>query len=217
MEPTNSWNHANTNVFWGEIAPSDHVVQIYEDTQVFIDMLEGYVSGGIKAGDCVIVIATSAHLTALETRLKADGFNVFDLALRDQYIPLDAEETLAKFMIGNWPDPNLFRHMVTGLIHRAKRNKRPVRAFGEMVALLWAKGSNGATVQLEHLWNNFCETESLTLFCAYPKSGFTENASESIMHICSSHSKMIAGFGKVNEEILYQDTGRQDSVHKKTA
>jgi hypothetical protein len=212
MEITNTWNHANTNDFWGEIAPSEHVVQIYEDDKVFLDLLEGFVSGGIKAGDCVIVIATASHLASLEGRLKADGFNVFDLALRDQYIPLDAEETLSKFMIGNWPDPNLFRHLVSGLIHRAKRNKRPVRAFGEMVALLWSKGLNGATVQLEHLWNKFAETEAFALFCAYPKSGFTESATESIMHICGSHSKMIAGFGKVNGEILYQETGRRRIV-----
>ena len=73
-------------------------------------------------------------------------------------------------MINNWPDENLFRLLVIGLLHRAKRNKRPVRAFGEMVALLWAQGFNGATVQLEHLWNNFCETEAFSLFCAYPRS-----------------------------------------------
>ena len=212
MELTNTWSHANTTDFWGEIAPCEHVVQIYDNEEVFLDLLEGFVSGGIKAGDCVIVIANAAHLTGLEQRLKADGFNVFDLVLRDQYIPLDAEETLSKFMIGNWPDPNLFRHLVSGLIHRAKRNKRPVRAFGEMVALLWSKGLNGATVQLEHLWNNFCETESFALFCAYPRSGFTESASESIMHICGWHSKMIAGIGKVNGEILYQETGRKKAV-----
>jgi hypothetical protein len=209
MELSKNWSHASMNDFWGEIAPTEHVVQIYEDDQAFLELLEGFVSGGIKAGDCVIVIATAAHLTSLEDRLKKDGFNVFDLALRDQYIPLDAEETLAKFMIGNWPDPNLFRHLLTGLIHRAKRNKRPVRAFGEMVALLWSKGLNGATVQLEHLWNKFCESESFALFCAYPKSGFTENAVESIMHICGSHSKMLAGFGKVNGEVLYQELGRK--------
>lgn len=206
MEANSNWNHASANVFWGEIAPCDHVVQIYEDDQIFVDLLDGFVSGGIKAGDCVIVIATANHLAALEARLKADGFNVFDLKLRDQYIPLHAEETLSQFMIDNWPDANLFSHLVTGLLQRAKRNKRPVRAFGEMVALLWAKGFNGATIQLEHLWNNFCETESFSLFCAYPKSGFTEDATESMMKICGSHSRMIAGFGKVSGEILYKST-----------
>ena len=89
-----------------------------------MDLLDGFVIGGIKAGDCVIVIATANHLAALEERLKIDGFNVFDLKLRDQYIPLYAEQTLSKFMINNWPDENLFRHLVTGLLHRAKEKQK---------------------------------------------------------------------------------------------
>ena len=72
-------------------------------------------------------------------------------------------------MINNWPDENLFRHLVIGLLHRAKRNKRPVRAFGEMVALLWAQGFNGATVQLEHLWNNFLRNRSFFSLLRLPQ------------------------------------------------
>jgi hypothetical protein len=200
----NDWQHSDVNVFWGEIAPYDHVVQIYENDAVFLDLLEGYVSGGIKAGDCVIVIATQAHLQTLESRLRADGFNVFDLCLRDQYIPLNAHDALAEFMIGGWPDPNLFYHLVTGLIQRARKNKRQVRAFGEMVAVLWSEGNQGATVQLEHLWSQFCETEPFCLFCAYPKSGFTGNPHESIMHICGTHSKVISVAPNSASEIMYQ-------------
>jgi hypothetical protein len=199
-----NWKRSDMDGFWGEIAPTDHVVQIYENDDVFMDLLEGFVAGGIRAGDCVIIIATKAHLKVLESRLKASGFNVFDLMLRDQYIPLDAQKTLDEFMVNGWPDPNLFYHLVSGLINRARKNKRRVRAFGEMVALLWAEGNHGATVQLEHLWCGFCKTEPFCLFCAYPKAGFTDNASASLMHICGTHSKIVTAIGKSQSEILYQ-------------
>jgi hypothetical protein len=198
-----SWHHSDVNVFWGEIAPCDHVVQIYENDDVFLDLLLGYVGGGIKAGDCVIVIATPAHLELLDRRLRDDGFNVFDLTLRDQYIPLNAHDALSEFMVNGWPDANLFHHLVSGLIQRGRKNRRQIRAFGEMVAVLWSEGSQGATVQLEHLWAKFCESEPFCLFCAYPKSGFTSNASESIMHICGTHSKVVKPAAD-SEEILYQ-------------
>jgi hypothetical protein len=32
--------------FWGEIAPSEHLVQIYESDSAFTDTLEGFVAGG---------------------------------------------------------------------------------------------------------------------------------------------------------------------------
>jgi hypothetical protein len=201
----NNWSQASGKVFWGEIAPYDHVVQIYENDDAFLDLLNGFVTGGVHEGDCVIVIATVAHLKALNKRLENVGLDIADLMQRDQYIPLDAEEMLAKFMVNDWPDENLFMHLVNDLIARAKKEGRQVRAFGEMVALLWAKGQVGATVRLEHLWNKFCETEAFCLFCAYPQSGFTQDATESVMHICGAHSKMIAGSGKSRTDIFYRD------------
>ena len=200
------WQLSKTDVFWGEIAPCDHVVQIYEDNNVFMDMLAGYVGGGINAGDCVIVIATKAHLDGLNDRLKDHGVHIEGLIAGDHFIPLDAEETLSKFMVNGWPDEDLFMQVVSKLIARARKNNRKVRAFGEMVAILWAQGLSGATVQLDYLWNKFCEQETLCLFCAYPKSGFTQDMNTSIMHICGSHSKIICGTDKPLTEIMYKTT-----------
>ncbi|MFZ6012748.1 MAG: MEDS domain-containing protein [Bacteroidota bacterium] len=202
----NDWQNASTQVFWGEIAPCEHVLQIYENDEAFIDLLYGFVSDGLRAGECVITIGTTPHLKVLNERLRAGGFDVFGLSLHGQYIPLDAEETLSEFMINGWPDENLFRHVIGSLVARGRKQKRPVRAFGEMVAILWSQGHAGATVRLEHLWNDFLKTESISLYCAYPKSGFTENALESMANICGSHSKMIATKGDFPQEMQYKQT-----------
>src|SRR5687768_3527379 len=146
------WQLANSKIFWGEIAPCDHVVQIYENDQVFLDVLSGFVGSGINAGDCVVVIATEDHLAALAKRLRSSGIRVDSLISNDQYIPINAQDALAEFMVNGWPDDNKFNQFVSLLLKRAKKHGRPVRAFGEMVALLWAEGNSGATVRLEHLW-----------------------------------------------------------------
>jgi hypothetical protein len=192
-------------VFWGEIAPCDHVVQIYESDEVFLNLLTGFVRNGVDAGDCVIVIATAEHIKSVESSLASSNYNVSQLISNNRYIPLDAEVSLSKFMINDWPDENLFNEFVSDAISEPHGQGKQIRAFGEMVAVLWAKGQVGATVRLEQLWNKFCETQAFCLFCAYPKSGFTQDASESVMHICGAHSKMIKGFGSSESEILYQD------------
>lgn len=199
------WRRAPVDVFWGEIAPCDHILQIYENDKEFLDTLECFVTGGLHAGEAVIIIATDEHLAELNDRLRRGGFDLFSLTLHDQYIPLSAEETLAQFMINGWPDENLFHYLLTNLLLRARKRDRKVRAFGEMVALLWSKGFNGATVHLEHLWTRFCESEEFSLFCAYPKSGFTENANESIARICQCHSKVIASLANGNPELIVAD------------
>jgi hypothetical protein len=61
-----------------------------------------------------------------------------------------------------------------------------------MVAVLWAEGKSGATVRLEHLWHNLCRESKLSLFCAYPRAGFTRDAENAIREICSAHSRTLA-------------------------
>jgi hypothetical protein len=199
------WTTSPGSTFWTEVAPCDHVVQIYENDEIFLDLLTGYVSGGISAGDCVVVIATSAHLKAINTRLDNIGYSVAHLKHKNQYIAFDGDEALSRFMTNNWPDEKLFLEFVGDVINKAKSDKRNVRTFSEMVAILWTSGYTRATVELEHLWNKFCERENLCLFCAYPRQAFNQNASESVMHICGAHSKMITSYGKSTTDILYKN------------
>ena len=181
-------------VFWGEIAPCEHYVQIYGDEAVLLDTLEGFVAGGLRGGDAVVLIATAEHLKSLERRLLAQDIDVEACRRRDQYIALGVDETLSRFMAGGWPDDERFKGVVKELLERARgKEGRRVRAFGEMVALLWARGNVGATVRLEHLWHGLCRTESFSLFCAYPRVGFTQDAAASISELCAAHSKVIDG------------------------
>ena len=111
-----NWKRSNLQVFWGELAPCDHIVQIYENDKVFLNSLEGFVGSGIIAGDAIIIIATAEHLTALENSLKNQGFDIDGLTASSQYLALDATETLAKFMVNNWPDETLFFELITSIL-----------------------------------------------------------------------------------------------------
>lgn len=178
--------------FWGEVSPTDHLVQIYEHEASFLAALQGFVVEGVRAGDGVVVIATAIHRDALDERLALLGCDVESLRQSGQYIVLDAQETLDRFMVAGWPDEARFGATIAGLLERASAgHTRPVRAFGEMVALLWAQGHCGATVRLEHLWHRICESERLALLCAYPRSGFTTDVAASIRQICDAHSHVV--------------------------
>jgi hypothetical protein len=178
-------------IFWGEIAPSEHIAQFYENDNVLVDTLTGFVGGGLNAGESSIVIATPDHLAALNRRLVDSSVDLTRAIAEDRYIALDAETSLARFMIDQMPDEDLFRVFVEELMRRGTTNNRRVRAFGEMVALLWARGDAAATVRLEFLWNRICENGSFSLLCAYPKAGFTEDPTRSMANICAAHSRIV--------------------------
>jgi hypothetical protein len=182
---------APTEVLWGEVAPVEHSVQFYDNESLFIDALEGFASGGLRTGKSVIVIATKVHRVALERRLRARGYDVDQARRENRYIPVDAQVALSQFMVEGWPNKALFNEVVAELFERARTDGRRVRAFGEMVVLLWKQGNNSATVRLEHLWNEYLQREAFCLFCAYPRRSFTQDAATAILEICSHHSRII--------------------------
>ena len=192
MNTRNNSLSTKSEIFWGEIAPCKHLVQLYKNDADFLNSLEEFVCGAFEAGEGIILIVTPAHLHALEAKLRARSFDLNAACERDQYIALDAKATLSKFMVGGWPEATLFQPLIRNLLARASgNNERRVRAFGEMVALLWADGYTQATVELEHLWDQLCKTEAFSLFCAYPRSGLTQDVNESMQEICNAHSQVI--------------------------
>lgn len=181
------------SAFWAELSACEHFVQVYEDDDAFLGTLSDFVCNGLNHGDAAVVIATEGHRRGLETRLAARGVDVAGYVQRGRYIALDAEQTLARFMVNGWPDDDLFTSVIQGILRQARgTDGRRIVAFGEMVALLWARGYSAATVRLEYLWKEICEKKLFRLFCAYPKIGFTENPADSIARVCELHSKVLA-------------------------
>ncbi len=181
---------SSSATFLAELGESDHCVQFYESDAAFLHVLELFAAGALQQGEAIIVIATAAHRHALETRLRAAGFDLDAARERDQFIALDAASTLQRFMVDDWPDEVLFDQLVSSLLARARTHHRKVRAFGEIVALMWAAGHCDATVRLEQLWTRLCERETFSIFCAYPKTGFAEDIIDRLDQICACHAKV---------------------------
>jgi hypothetical protein len=184
------WKQVDPVRFWRQIGRDQHVLQVYDNPGDLITSLFSFVDDGFKSNDAVLIISTPEHREMLDEKLRLAGHNVFSLRLQDQYICLDASETLAEFMIHGSPDPLLFRYAITDLVKRAKRSQRQVRAFGEMVAILWAAGNQDAALALEELWNSYMDVEPFTLFCAYPNSDVSgDGMFEQVQH---THKRCIA-------------------------
>ena len=137
------------------------------------------------------MIGTAGHRQAVEDRLsKREDFA--GAKAKGLYLSLDAAETLSQLMVGDSPDRKRFERIVGGLVQKtANGENRKVRAFGEMVALLWAEGKRDAAIRLEQLWDELSQTHSLSILCAYPLSHFGNSANSKVFErICRAHSQV---------------------------
>jgi hypothetical protein len=170
---------------------SGHVVQFYEQSPYLVDRVSAFIAPGLKAGEAAIVIATPEHREMIERQLQAHGIDVAEMRTQGSYVDLDATETLSKFMIDGQPDRKRFVDVIGGAITQARPKAQfpIVRAFGEMVALLWAQGRQDAAINLEELWNELLGHHPFSLMCGYPIEGLGDPDSPTVRQMMASHTK----------------------------
>ncbi len=185
------WNYAPQSG-WDEMGDAEHFVQFYEADGFLLNSLSGFIGNAITSGEGAIVVATQEHRLGLDELLQANGVDVAVARAKGRYVALDARETLSKFMLDGSPEPSRFHEVIGQVISSVTDGRSRIRAFGEMVALLWAEGNHSAAIRLEQLWNDLQKTHSFSLFCAYPMNGLGGEQFGGLHDsVCSVHSRVI--------------------------
>jgi hypothetical protein len=148
-------------------APGEHVVRMYRDPDLLVDVVARYCRHGLVSGEAVIVIATQEHRAAFARRLTTLGVDVAVCVRRDQYVDLDADQCLAAFMVDGAPDRERFLAAVVPHVeHVRAAGYARIRLYGEMVEVL-RPTAFAAAMRLEELWHELLERERHPLLCAY--------------------------------------------------
>jgi len=180
-----------------------HAVQFYGHDEELAERVVGYLLEAFGNGGVAVVIATPEHRREFEARLrKALGGDADLAAAADSgaYLALDARETVRALMpadrldpaAAGRLDPAAFDRVIGGLIRQAGTGGRPVRAYGEMVALLWDDGLVNAAIQLETMWNELGRAHSFSLLCGYPVGSVTGDGHlDAFAAVCRLHREVV--------------------------
>jgi hypothetical protein len=146
-----------------------HAVQVYEELDELSRSVVRYVDAGLRTGAPAIVIATRDHSERFKRDLKAREWDPGGLEKQGLLTYMDADEALAAIMDFELPSPERFADVVGRLVDEvaARFPDRTIRAFGEMVDLLWQRGREDAAIALEGLWNELQQRCRFALLCGY--------------------------------------------------
>jgi PAS domain S-box-containing protein len=173
--------------------PHRHAVQFYESEEYLANLVVEFVAAGFRHRNPAIIIATEAHRETFSVGLSSRGLNGQSARDAGELVLLDARDTLAGFMRNGMPDRAAFRSSVGVVAERlARRHGGHLRAYGEMVNLLWEDGNPDGAVALEELWNELGSELDFSLLCAYAMPNFSDAShGEQFERICATHTHVL--------------------------
>lgn len=169
-----------------------HVVQFYAHDGELAAGAGRYLAEALAGGCAVVVVATPAHRQAFESYLAGAGVDIAAARADGRYQAIDAAALLHRFAVAGEVDPASFEAEVGHVIRTAGAAGRPVRVYGEMVALLWDADQLNAALELEGLWNDLAEDIPFGLYCGYPESsaaGADQRAA--LAEVCRLHAAVV--------------------------
>jgi PAS domain S-box-containing protein len=144
------------------IERADEQRRFFEDDDALLDAVAAFLGEGLARGEPALAVLTPPHAVALRARLGAGG---------DRLVTLDAEQTLSLLMEGALPSAARFDAAIGAPLRSLAAGGR-VRAFGELVDLLWRDGNVAGALALEDLWNDLSRSGELSLLCASAMASF---------------------------------------------
>jgi hypothetical protein len=168
-----------------------HAVRFYESKTSLCRTVADFLSRGFDLGQPALVIGTPEHTDGVLEELRSRSVNVDELVTAGDVVLLDARKILATFMRDGLPDAERFGATITAAIDRLCRGRKDctIRAYGEMVDVLWQDGLTSAAIRLEMLWNQLAMSRDFSLLCGYAIGSFYKDAG--LREVCAQHSYVI--------------------------
>lgn len=169
-----------------------HSVQFYDEDRKLVNDVSAAIESALDRGDSVVIIATEGYRSSFRRELRRRDLDLTSMRVKRRYFEFDADQTLSQFMAGNEADLAMFSQIMGHVLVNEKTTavSNQVFAFGEMVALLSAKGKHDSAIRLERMWNDLAHTHSFSLHCAYPLNCFELGDHDYLRDICAEHSAL---------------------------
>ena len=201
--PLRAHQLTDSTLNWTELLKhpgQDHLVEVYQDPAFLAETVTHYLAAGLHLGEGAIVIARAENRQRFSRALEeVHGLPAASVCM------LDADETLASFMVAGIPEWIAFQRVCGGAIAKLRLRYPAVRAYGEMVDILWQRGERHAAIRLEEFWNELGRLQTFSLFCAYALDPLQPDSyGGALESVCRCHTHLIPArdYTRFNQAVM---------------
>lgn len=176
--------------------PCSHVVQLYGDDALLLSQQVGQFLGeGLAQGEPALVIAGPRNRDAFVCQLSQDGHDPITAIRTGHLVLIDAATLLDAMMVDGKVAWEGFDASAGAAVRdlRAKTGVSRIRAYGEMVGILWQAGQAAEAAVLEDFWNRLLGDGDASLFCGYPIDLMDPQLdSEALQPLIDAHTHLLS-------------------------
>jgi hypothetical protein len=173
-----------------------HYCQLHRNPDTLAEAVALFVGTGLRRGDGVVLLAEPESIERFWSQLARVDIDPEPYRGTGQLVVADADTVLRQIMSGDMPDWPEFQRVVGGLLQRVRDPQRStVRAYGELVNVLWHRGNPDAAITLEEFWNELARLHPFSLFCGYVLDGLS----------AESYAGPVHDIGRTHTDVLPTD------------
>ena len=170
----------------------NYTVQICLTENSKVDLVTRFIKEGLLNGEAIIIIAKPALRKALKLKIDELNFDGHPLQEQNQIRFFDAEFLLSYLTFDGVLEESAFKENIAIPLINPQSSYKKVRAFGEMVDILWKKNQHDLAIQLEGLWESVTSKQELSFLCAYSLDKLEPIAYDhALEQICKYNSHLI--------------------------
>jgi hypothetical protein len=169
-------------------------VQLYQADHSALSRNVGlYIWNGLERGDGVLIIAGPEHSSDFRCSVRDLGGDPETAIGEKRLAFFDAATTLARFMVNGEPDWDLFERAIGEAVRQVQATEfAHMRAYGEMVGILWNARQYSAAIRLEQFWNKLLSRWSFSLYCSYAIDIFGTDFDPNLLDgLLSTHTHLL--------------------------
>jgi anti-sigma regulatory factor (Ser/Thr protein kinase) len=173
-----------------ETIAGEHLVHFYASVADLSERVGPFLADALRGGGTAVAIVTPEHRAAFDRELAAAGLDPAGAAAGGRLLWLDAATTVGSLLVDGRIDAVAFEREI-GTLMRATtaRSRGPVRAYGEMVALLWQAGDVSGAIELERAWNGLMHDVPFSLLCGYASAAVAApELDAALAEVCRLHA-----------------------------
>ena len=166
------------------------MIRFYNAEESLYDAISSFILPSFFSNEhAAVIVATKAHLEALDLYLRQQNLVPELLRKREQMFLAPAELILEQLMPNGIVEEKVFFDYFGPLFGKLQKRYPKLLVYGELVNILCENGEHEKAHELEEVWESFLVGKNAALLCGYNLNAFAEDGLEDVFHrICRSHS-----------------------------